>query len=88
MNDIEINDIRDPKEFKGISFSEFKKTDVKKELINNLYVDLEHNLEPAVVNIDKPVLVYPISFCIPEENILKTTPPKTKGKAWSINFST
>jgi hypothetical protein len=44
MNDTDINDTRLSKDFKGVTFSKYKKTEVKRELLNNI---LEEKIESA-----------------------------------------
>ena len=45
MNENEINDIREKKDFKTMTFSKYKKSDVKKKLVEELY---KENLEQSM----------------------------------------
>ena len=45
MNDNEINDIRQSKDFKGMTFSKFKRSEVKKLLVKELF---NENLEQSL----------------------------------------
>lgn len=47
-------------------------------IITTMYADLKVNRQPTKVTLEKDVFVYPVSFCIPDENIVKTIPKKTK----------
>ena len=52
--------------------------------IINLYKDLHNSRQPASIQVEglennSTVLIYPISFAIPEQYVIKTIPPKTKG---------
>ena len=51
----------------------------------NLYKELENVRKPTEISVanlgtNHSLLVYPISFAIPEQYVLKTVPPKNKGK--------
>jgi len=69
---------------------QYNKTDdqFKKSIllsIINLYKDLEHYRKPSSIYMESlgansSMLVYPISFAIPEQFVLRTVPPKSKGK--------
>ena len=61
MNDTEINDIRTIKEFKSISFSNFKKTDVFKELNNSCLSKIKKDLYQKI-NIYIDLLQYDVEF--------------------------
>ena len=66
MSDTEINDKRNPKEFKGITFSKFQKVKVKKELIGVLQKMVAAHQERRAAVTDQLVLdfmkVRPLDF--------------------------
>lgn len=64
-----------------------------------MYADLEEARKPRMLSLDAHpkklklgetysrniILVHPISFCIPEENIVKMVPPSEDKTIWSSN---